>query len=436
MKPLQARAILFLTLGWFGNDMACAIETTRFQVLLSQYLNQAQWIGLVMCLGPLAGIFVQPVMGAYADQWVASGIKRMTLLQGSALLSLASMVLFLFPLPLWMLIVAIAIFYTCFNLSIVNYRAFISETSSRPALKAYKGVISGGIALFSSLGCCLMFICCALWGQSIWPVVAGMAALCVAYGLMFAMAPRPSNATVSQAKPTVSFSRPMLWFCAIPWLGLHAGFENRLIANELQQKIFRLFVVVATIWLGLAAFRSFFVMFCMSSLHLTFAQANMPLAVLTLTTLLAAVPLGKIADRMNTYRLFSITMIIYSLVCLLGMFAVHSLASAMVMTALLGVGAAGLLVLPMTLVFQMAPPQEAGSYVGLYNLFLCVGQLYSLLATGWLVDSFHSYRIILAVAALTVGAGFWLCMRMHVSKTAELVPLTTTEPVRQHQEAS
>ncbi|MGG2383108.1 hypothetical protein, partial [Salmonella enterica] len=74
----------------------------------------------------------------------------------------------------------------------------------------------------------------------------------------------------------------------------------------------------------------------------------------------------------------------------------------MVMSVLLGVSFAGMIVMPLSMLFKFCPRQSEGVYSGLYNLFISMPQLYSLFITGWLVDYFHSYRLILMVGAVTV----------------------------------
>jgi MFS-type transporter involved in bile tolerance (Atg22 family) len=71
-----------------------------------------------------------------------------------------------------------------------------------------------------------------------------------------------------------------------------------------------------------------------------------------------------------------------------------------------------MIVLPLSLLFKLCPKQSEGVYSGLYNMFMSVPQLYSLFITGWLVDTFDSYRMILAVGAVTVACAALLTLRL------------------------
>lgn len=415
MNSTCFKAILFLTLGFFGSDMATALDATRFQFLLNQQVHDAKLIGLVLCLGPLAGILVQPVVGSYSDMLVRRGVSRRKLLAGSVVVSLLSFLLFALPMNFWQLVLAIGLFYTCFNLVIVNYRAAITETTRRRSLLRHKGVVSGSMSLFSSLGCCTMFAMGGLWGGTALPIFVCSGILLLAFGLVLRYAPEARIKPQPDDGKRFSFCWPDRWsllFYVLPWLNLVPAVENRLVREPHQKAIHRLFVMVFSLWLGTTAIKAFFVMFSLNALHLSFAQANLPAATMTLFAMLAALPLGRLADKLNNKRILQGAVILYGVTAFSGFFLVHSLAGAMVMMALLGIAFAGMLTMPLAILFKLCPARSEGTYLGLFNLFLCTPQVYSLLVTGWLADSLHDYRVILAVAAAACAMSYVVSTRL------------------------
>ncbi len=437
--PARNRNILpifYLTLGWFGVQMAMALDATLFQKLLGEHLDNAFQIGLILGLGPLAGMTVQPLMGWLGDKLGRRGISRLAIIRVSLLFCLAGTVLFAFRLSLPALVAAVAFFFVAFNVLAVSYRALVSEASNRRALLSHKGMVSGFIAGFSGLGGFAMFALASVAGNTpAVPVLASAAILllCFVFVLKFAPGPRaitPEPADRDGATPDNLHQRAMwggwnMVFYALPVLALIPAFERRLAQVPGQVPIFRLFLVVFFSWVGIQALRGFFVLYATHALHLTYAQANMPLAILTLVTVLAALPLGRLADRVDNRRLFRFCLLGYALACLAGCFWVRDLASAIFMSVFIGLSFAGMIVLPLSLLFKLCPPRSEGTYAGFYNLFMSVPQLYSLFITGRLIDYFHDYRVILPVGAVAALGAMLLAFRLVAPGAVVSLPETT-----------
>lgn len=196
------------------------------------------------------------------------------------------------------------------------------------------------------------------------------------------------------------FSIKHILFYVFPPLGLIPAFERQLITQTYQKPIFRLFIVLFFSWIGLQALRGYFVLFVEKSLGMQISEAQFLLALTTLVMVLAAVPLGKLADHWDIRQLFKVTLILFAVVSGLAFLFVHSMPSAMMMCVLFGVSLAGLVVCPLSLLFQLCPRQQEGTYSGLYNVFISMPQLYSLLITGALIDLCHTHRVILLVAGV------------------------------------
>jgi MFS family permease len=439
MQIPNLKSLLFLTLGWFGIEMALALDATQFQVLLDQQLDQAgiqslSWnvgnlqipfgkatlIGLVLSFGPLAGITVQPFMGWLGDRLLKHGIDRRFIIKQGVFYSLVCTVLFTLKLSLWALIIAIALFFISFNVLNVSYRAWITETSNRRALVSQKGLVSGFIALFSGFGGFCMFMLFKFMGNSPWPAACSAIILLLCFILVFRYAPVPKqhsadkiNLQESNTKTAGLLSPWHGLFYALPVVGLIPAIERRLIHQPEQKPIFRLFLTIFFAWLGIQALRGFFVLLATKDLHVSYEDANLALAVLTLVMVGAALPLGSLADRLDNRRLLFLSLLGFAVVCLASYWVADSLPGILIMSICLGLSFAGMIVMPLSLLLKWCPKQSEGVYSGLYNLFISLPQLYSLFLTGWLVDVFQSYRIILMVGAVTVACAVLLCLRLN-----------------------
>jgi MFS family permease len=453
MKPRHLTPLLYLTLGWFGLQMAMALDATQFQVLLDRALDgagfsqlqgvmgpwhfsfgKASVIGLILGLGPLAGMVVQPFMGWLSDRLAKRGISRRTIMRQAVFYTLICTLIFCFKLSLWPLVIAIGLFFVSLNVLSVTYRAVMTQASNRKALIGQKGLVSGGTALFSGLGGFGMFAVSSVFGISPWP--AAIASLVVAgtFCLFFRYAPQPKSSradtsgTVAESVAATSPSLTGFWqwvFYLLPILSLLPVMERKMATDTRQQAIFRLFLVVFFEWVGIQALRAFFVLYATHELHMGFKQANIALAVLTLVTVAASLPLGKMADRISNRFLWMLCLALFATVCLAGWWWVNSMSAVLVMCVLLGLAFAGMIVLPLSQLFRLCPAGSEGAYSGLYNLFLSMPQLYSLLLTGWLVDTMHSYRMILLVGAVTVACALVLTFRL---KTPTINSVTTHSP--------
>ncbi len=427
MKSNQ-KHILFLTLGWFGIQMAMALDATQFQVMLDEKLHDAFLIAAVLSLGPIAGIVVQPVIGLYGDMWQQHGISRQKLIRISLFLAILSTLALTLPMQTWPMIAMMGVFYFTFNILMVTYRAVVTQTAGRRALMDNKGLISGFTALFSGAGSFSMFVLCSLLSQSPYPFWIGAALLLGTFILFFQYAPKAKGQPGSEddMKANTALFKPWnLLFYAIPLLGYVPGMAARIYSKPEHKAIFRLFCVVFFSWIGIKALRDFFVLYVIKELALDYSAANQLLALLTLVMVGAAVPLGTLADRMENRLLYRYALLFFAIVCFAAYALVNDFASAAVMSILLGVSFAGMIVFPLSLLFKLCPAQSEGTYAGLYNLFLSVPQLYGLYLTGWLIEQNNDYRVIMPVAGVAVLMAFGASFLMTREEGKPSVPPPT-----------
>lgn len=409
-RAKQTLAIMLLTVGWFGIQMNMAYDETQFQFILNRLVDSAFVIGAVLALGPLCGIIVQPVVGFYSDVLARRGISRKRLIFYAG--GLAIVCVYLLPAAagrLTSMVLTMGVYYFFLNVLMVAYRAFSTEASNMPSLKEYKGSISGFIALFTGAGAFVMYLVCSVWGGTAIPFRVGATVLLLSllgFSLFLSRIGEPAQQEVSP--PEKGFlSRWNLLFYMLPFTILIPAVERRVARQAFERPVFRLFLTVYLSWFGFQAIRAFFILYTSKVLDFSHGWANMLLAIVTLVMLAAAVPLGRLADRLDDTRLLRYSLLVFATGSGLFYFFEGTEQLASLFAVIIGLGLAGTTVYPMSILFKLCPPGQEGTYTGLYNLFISVPQLHSLLLTGWLIDVSGTYQVILVITGLTMLASCW-----------------------------
>lgn len=409
-------AIVYLTLGWFGLEMAMALDASQFQILLDMHVKKAFWIGTILNLGPLCGITVQPIVGLLADMLTHRGLSRRPLMGAGIVMGIVSILGLSKATTLPMLVTLIALFFIGLNTLIVSYRATVTEVSGRRALNNHKGAISGYVAFFSGLGPSVMFLLGSFLTGTPYLFWLTAAIFGGTFALFFAYAPRtkrvPSQKSETETLGALHLLRPInLAFYAVPLLALFPAFENRLSLDKAQKNIFRLFLVLFFTWFGVQALRIYFVLFVGKSLAMGYHAAHLFLAVVTLVIVMSAIPQGHMADRYDNGALLRWTLLGFVITTGVSFFLVHGPLSLFLVCILLGIGFSGLITYSLSILMKLCPPKSEGGYSGLFNFFISVPQLYSQMITGFLIDYYHDYRMIFVVAAITMLMAFLLTFR-------------------------
>jgi maltose/moltooligosaccharide transporter len=416
-RTVNMSPILMLTLGWFGVEMAMALDISEFQFLLEAEVKQATMIGAVLGIGPLAGITVQPAMGWLSDSMAQKGFSRDRMMQIGLAISVLSVLVLSLNLGLVSLIAMITLFFIGMNILMVSYRAAVTETSSRRSLLDKKGAISGFVALFSGAGIFIMLSLCGLMGKTVWPYVIAATALLGTFYVFFTFAPQPrkrggQSDLQSEAIPSGLLKPANLLFYTLPILGLFSALERRFSADDVQRQIFRLFTVQFFSWVGIQALRGYFVLYAVNALHFTESEAKYLLAITILIVVAMAVPLGYMADKYDNRLLLKGSLLFFGLVAFTGFLLVHDQPSALMLCIMMGCSFAGLTVFPLSMLMKLCPPKSEGTYAGLYNLFISIPQLYSLMITGLMIDAYRDYHVILLIAGVSVFCGFLATFRL------------------------
>src|SRR3954454_9593721 len=128
-RPLMtAGNIAWMNLGFFGVQFSFGLTQTAVNRIFLLLGAKRRWLPILSMAGPIAGLLIQPCIGATSDKtWSPRwGRRKPFVLAGRATCVL---ILFLFPLvsALWMAVICLWLVDAGNNTSIEPYRALISD---------------------------------------------------------------------------------------------------------------------------------------------------------------------------------------------------------------------------------------------------------------------------------------------------------------------
>ena len=153
LRPLSLPAIWNMSFGFFGIQFGWGLQMANMSAIY-QYLGASEGaIPLLWLAAPITGLLVQPVIGYYSDRtWTRLGRRRPYFLVGAILASLA-----LLAMPnsttLWMAAGLLWILDASVNVSMEPFRAFVADLlppAQRQVGFAMQSVMIGLGAVLSS----------------------------------------------------------------------------------------------------------------------------------------------------------------------------------------------------------------------------------------------------------------------------------------------
>jgi MFS family permease len=132
--------------------------------------------------------------------------------------------------------------------------------------------------------------------------------------------------------------------------------------------------------------------------------------VLMLSTAIAVIPMGLLADKLGTRTVLMASLVLIGAACLGGLW-VSTLPQITVILAVAGIGNAAQSAASYPLLTQLVPREEVGFYTGLQTMALSIAQPLTVVVTGMLINH-GSYRIIFAVCASCMAIALVLLTRV------------------------
>jgi maltose/moltooligosaccharide transporter len=410
-----------MMLGIIGIQFAWSMQIALSSPVLEPLGANPQILGLIWMAGPVTGMLVQPLVGAWSDACRSVlGRRRPFIIAGAILAALS---LAIFPLSPNLLFAAAMIWVidACVNMSQVPYRALIPDCVPQHQNQLANSIMNAafGVGSVIALGTApllgLMGVEMSVFQQFLMASVAMI--LTIGYSSMVIKEPRlPAVVATPDDKPPslldglkalLKASPEVYKLCAVQfftWVGIMCMFMY--LTQFMIHSIYQLpdFSTEAG-KLALAANPAWE---ALQSQAVTMTQVS--LVAFNLTSLLLAVPLGMLANRIGRKRVHSIALLLMA-----AAFATAPLLTqgwhVVAMLGVAGVAWATVLSIPFSLLFDYSPKGKEGVLIGAFNLFVASPQLLSASVVGYLISqqpvitqfgATHNWALAFVVGSISV----------------------------------
>jgi len=400
-----------MSFGFFGIQFGWTLQMANTSAIYEYLGANPEQIPILWLAAPLSGLIVQPIIGYYSDRtWTRLGRRRPYFLAGAILSSLA-----LIAMPnsssLWMAAGALWILDTSVNISMEPFRAFVSDLV--PEKQRTLGF--GMQAFFIGLGAVMASIC--PWILNNWLHLDEIAT---------PAGEIPLTVKVSYYVGAAVFFGTVLWtvfttkeYPPEDWeafkqrqhdsgglTGLLKGIYQK--ARNMPGLMRQLAGVQFFTWFGIFCV---FLYFPPAVGHEIFGatQQTSPLyqqgiewagiciAVYNIVCFVYSLFLSRLAgitSRKTTHA--------FSLLCggvgLISLLLVNNPYSLLLPMACFGIAWSSALTMPYAMLSDVLPMKDTGIYMGLFNAFIVIPQIFASLGLGWVMEHLLGNNRILALA--------------------------------------
>ncbi|WP_027308142.1 MFS transporter [Caloramator sp. ALD01] len=328
--------------------------------------------GRLISMGAFTGIFVQYLVGLLSDRSnFKMGKRKPFMIMGSVLAAL-----FLILLPYtntYMTAFMLAfLFYFFLNFYQGPYYSLIPEAVDEKEL----GLANGFARVVSVIGSAIIF----MLGPSLWEknykypfylgAILGLVTVVITVFLV-------REDTSKYEKPNkVSFD-----FIKFP-------------------SVLKLYLSVFMVYMSFGFITPFFVKYCTTNLNISNSDANNALLILTLAGAVFAVPIGKLADKIEKRKVLLLGVVLFALSLALGTF-VKNKAALFVMMTVIGIGFIAIQITTYSILAEIVPPERLGEFMGMMNLFISLPQFLANNIMGFMLDRF-GYGVFFPTAAVAM----------------------------------
>jgi MFS family permease len=349
----HAHVLFGISIFWMGLSMlGDGVNTLVLPKLLLDVGNEsarATTLGLLTSVGLIGGMLLQPLAGAWSDRlrprWGRRGV-----LGAGLVLMLASLLLLNARVDLVGISLAYLLLQVAVSVGQAAQQGFIPDQVSQ----SLRGTAAGLKGFMDLGGALLAFIVLGrLLGSNQFSLalVAIGAVILVSFALTLVLVPEARvHAPGNSERPSLRHMFQFDWHA-------HAQFARLVLARFL-------------FLLGIYAVGRFFLFFIADRLALASdrasAEAGSLLAVLTLISVLCAIPAGWAADRFGRGRLMAVGAVLSAGGVLLLVVA-SSAAHILIFGGVLAVGSAAFTSANWAAVADLAPPDQAARFMGFAN---------------------------------------------------------------------
>lgn len=372
-----------------GIEMVWATLTGFLPPMLERYGATPFIIGLLMSAGPATGLIVQPLAGLMSDGVRTRIGPRIPFILAGAPLAIAGLIGLGLATTLVTATGSLLLLCCAVNSYQGPYRAILGDEIAGNQ----HAIASSFQHLFGGIGMVTAFVAGSLLvkrGDGLPFFLTSSLLMCSTIWTVYTMGRLGSRrrASVAAEERLIDFLR---------------GARN----------LHLLFAAQFCWWFAIQAASGFAVLFAVHDLK-GIADINSPagkaatsdavllLAVVTVTVLVAAVPVGLLAQKLGKRQVLTAGLAVMMLA-----FVATALARGLTETYFImiffGAGFACVLVIPFTILTELQPPGREGALAGVFNIFVALPQLVSLNVVGAIIEKAGSYRLAFWTGAIALG---------------------------------
>ncbi|GFR35860.1 MFS transporter [Thermobrachium celere] len=328
--------------------------------------------GRLISMGAFTGIFVQYLVGLLSDRSNFKMGKRKPYMIMGSILSALFLTLLPYSKGYSTAFILAFLFYFFLNFYQGPYYSLIPEAVDENQI----GLANGFARVVSVVGSAIIF----MLGPKLWDInfkypfylgaVLGLLTVIITVFLV-------SEDTSKYEKPNrISFD-----FIKFP-------------------SVIKLYLSVFMVYMSFGFITPFFVKYCTTNLNISNTDANNALLILTLAGAVFAVPIGKLADKIEKRKVLLLGVVLFALSLALGTF-ITSKVALFVMMSVIGIGFIAIQITTYSILAEIVPPERLGEFMGMMNLFISLPQFLANNIMGYMLDTF-GYRVYFPTAAIAM----------------------------------
>lgn len=402
-QPLSFWALWNMSFGFCGLQFGWSLQGANMTAIYEFLGATPDRIPLLWLASSLSGLLVQPLIGHFSDHTHSRFGRRRPFMLGGAVCSAAALVLMPNSTSILMAAALLWLLDAAINTSMHPFRAFVAETL--PESQHARGFAMQ--SLFIGLGAT---VATALpWIMTNWFHVAATAENVI-----------PSSVRYSFYIGAAAFLGAVVWTVAatreLPVAQADApqrtGWLRAIVRAiaEMPRAMWRIGFVQVCTWLGLFCFFLYFptavardVFGAADEKSPLFREgiewAGLCFSLYSVVTAVFSFVLLAVSQRVRRKTIHT-----FCLLCgaagLIAMPAIDSKWPLLLSMTAFGIAWASILSMPYAMLAGALPPQKAGTYMGIFNLFIVVPQLTGSLCFGWVMNHWLDNS---RVSAVVVG---------------------------------
>jgi len=407
--PLGVRQMLAYAAGELGAGAFYAFTNAALPLFLRGLTGSDVLIGLLSSTRSIAGAVIQPVVGVWSDRARTRFGRRRPFLLAAVPLAAVSLALTPFVPSLSGVIVGVVVASLAFNIAVDPYRALLADITPRRQR-----------ATLSSVATVVQF--CGQVGTTLAVAPMGHGGIPPAAFLLVAVVLVAGFAAtfLGVREPVLAAERQRFT------VGEYVA--SLLACREAMKFFLGLFVL----FFGLNAVVPFLTLYAVNEIGVSAGEALYLFVILVAVTGILAVPFGRLGDQGElpvpgigrlrigpapAYQpLIAVGVVCLGMAALLGTVA-RDLPHLLLLELLAGVGNAALSVLWWPLLTTLIPREKTGVFAGLSATVQSIALPLSVVLSGFLIDTFDTYRVAFVVLAAASVAALAILLYVRVPRS-------------------